>query len=246
VHDSHTLRNAPALFNLAWQPFFHWDGQFNSLNNEAVQPIVGPIEMGETWEGVISKLQDDPYYREQFAKVFRSSIIRPEHIIKALSQFTGSFISASSKYDRVIAGTDVFTTAEQNGYTLFKANCATCHPEPLFTDFSLRNIGLPIDPLLNDFGRMMVTNKKEDSLKFKVPSLRNTYISANYMHDGRFNTLGQCINHYRTGVQQSATLDPLLTSGIPLTNTEANELFVFLRALTDSTFLTNPKFGKPD
>jgi cytochrome c peroxidase len=245
VNNSHTLRNAPVLFNLAWQPFFHWDGEFTTLADEAVQPITGHIEMGETWEGVISKLQKDAYYRDQFAKVFRSSIIRPEFIVKALAQFTGSLVSGESKYDRVKKGTDVFTPQEANGYTLYKANCATCHPEPLFTDYSFRNIGLPIDPSLSDFGRMMVTGKKSDSLKFKVPTLRNTYISSNYMHDGRFNTLGQCLTHYSTGVQQSSTLDPLLINGIPLTITQANELFVFLRALTDSTFLLNPKFSKP-
>jgi cytochrome c peroxidase len=92
---------------------------------------------------------------------------------------------------------------------------------------------------------MRITGKKEDSLKFKVPTLRNTYVSENYMHDGRFNTIAQCLNHYRTEVQQSATLDPLLTGGIPLTNTEVNNLFVFLRALTDSSFLSDPRFGKP-
>ena len=92
---------------------------------------------------------------------------------------------------------------------------------------------------------MRIKGKKEDSLKFKTPTLRNVYISANYMHDGRFNTLGQCINHYRSGVQLSATLDPLLSGGISLTNTEANNLSVFLRTLTDSAFLSNPRFSNP-
>ena len=92
---------------------------------------------------------------------------------------------------------------------------------------------------------MRITGKSEDSLKFKVPTLRNTFISSNYMHDGRFNTLGQCINHYRTGVQQSTTLDPLLTGGISLTNAQATDLFEFLRTLTDSIFITNPLFKQP-
>jgi cytochrome c peroxidase len=92
---------------------------------------------------------------------------------------------------------------------------------------------------------MRVTRKKEDSLKFKVPSLRNVYISSNYMHDGRFNTLAQCINHYRTGIQQSATLDPLLVNGISLTDAQASDIFVFLRTLTDSAFLKDARFSKP-
>ena len=91
----------------------------------------------------------------------------------------------------------------------------------------------------------MVTKNPADSLKFKVPTLRNINISANYMHDGRFNTLAQCINHYRTGVQQSATLDPLLVNGINLTNAQANDLNLFLRTLTDSSFITDPRFRKP-
>jgi cytochrome c peroxidase len=246
VFDSHTLRNAPVLINLAWSTSFHWDGEFTSLKDEAAQPINGHIEMGESFEGVIYKINNDTEYRQQFKKVFGYPFIRPEHILQALSQFTGSLISADSKYDRYKKGTATFTIQEENGYQLYKANCASCHPEPLFTDYSIRNIGLPVDNFLKDYGRMMVTGKKEDSLKFKVPTLRNTYISSNYMHDGRFNTLAQCINHYRTGVQQSTTLDPQLTNGITITNAQASDLFVFLRALTDSAFLKDPRFQRQD
>ena len=92
---------------------------------------------------------------------------------------------------------------------------------------------------------MRITGLSEDSLKFKVPTLRNVYISSNYMHDGRFNTLAQCINHYRSGVQQSVSLDPALTNGIPLTNAEAINLGLFLRTLTDSSLLTNSRYSKP-
>ncbi|HZI53183.1 MAG TPA: cytochrome c peroxidase [Chitinophagaceae bacterium] len=246
VFDSHTLRNAPVLFNLAWNKSFHWDGEFRSLIDEAVHPINGQTEMGETFENVIKKLEKDPDYRKMFREVFHYHIIRPEYILKALAQFTGYMTSANSKYDRYKKGMAVFTTPESNGYQLYQSNCASCHPEPLFTDYSYRNTGLPVDPFLNDYGRMRVTGKKEDSLKFKVPTLRNVYISSNYMHDGRFNTLAQCINHYRTGVQQSTTLDPSLANGIALTNTEAAELALFLRTLTDSSFLTDPRFKDPD
>lgn len=245
VFDSHTLRNAPVLFNLAWNNNFHWDGEFSSLFDAAAQPINGHIEMGESFEGVINKIKDDKDYQERFKKVFRYPFIRPEYILKALAQFTGYMVSANSKYDRFKKGTDIFTVQEDRGYQLYKAKCATCHPEPMFTDYSIRNIGLPVDNFLKDYGRIRITGKKEDSLKFKVPTLRNTYISSNYMHDGRFNTLLQCINHYRSGVQQSTTLDPLLTSGITLTNAEANDLTVFLRTLTDSAFLKDPRFQQP-
>jgi len=245
VFDSHTLRNAPVLFNLAWNTSFHWDGEFSTLIDEAAQPINGHIEMGETYEGIINKIKDDKDYREKFKKVFGYPFIRPEFILKALSQFTGYMVSADSKYDRYKEGTVPFTAQEDRGYQLFKAKCATCHPEPLFTDNKMHNIGLPVDNFLKDYGRIRVTGNKEDSLKFKTPTLRNVYISSNYMHDGRFNTLLQCINHYRSGIQQSTTLDPLLTSGITLTNTEANDITVFLRTLTDSAFLADPRFRLP-
>lgn len=244
-NGSHTLRNAPVLFNLAWQTKFHWDGKFSSLFDEGAEPINDHIQMAESFSGVINKLEKDADYRELFKKVFRSNFIRPEFILKALAQFTGYMVSANSKYDRYKKGQVAFTAQEINGYQLFQANCATCHPEPMFTDYSFRNIGLPVDPLLNDYGKMRITNTPADSLKFKVPTLRNVYISANYMHDGRFNTLGQVINHYRTGVQHSATLDPLMTNGITLSNTQATDLSVFLRTLTDSSFITDPRFKKP-
>jgi cytochrome c peroxidase len=245
VYSSHTLRNAPVLFNLAWQKSLHWDGEFSSLFSEAAQPINGHIEMGETFNGVINKLQKDPEYRQMFRKVFRTDFINADDMLKALAQFTGYLTSANSKYDRVKKGDDRFTTAEQDGYALFQAHCTSCHSEPMFTDYSFRNIGLPVDPFLNDYGRLRITGLPEDSLKFRVPTLRNVYISSNYMHDGRFNTLAQCLNHYRTGVQQSASLDPLVKNGITLTNTEATNIALFLRTLTDSSFIRDPRFGEP-
>lgn len=242
---SHTLRNAPVLFNLAWEKSLHWDGEFNSLIDEAVHPITTHIEMAETFQGVIDRLQKDPDYQERFRKVFQSQVIRPEYILKALAQFTGYMTSSDSKYDRYKKGTATYSMQEENGYQLFKTKCSTCHPEPMFTDYSFRNIGLPIDSFLFDYGRMMVTGKKEDSLKFKVPTLRNVYISENYMHDGRFNTLAQCLNHYRNNVRQSPTLDPLLINGIQMSNQDALDIAVFLRTLTDSAFISDPRFAKP-
>ncbi|HOZ70283.1 MAG TPA: cytochrome c peroxidase [Chitinophagaceae bacterium] len=246
VFNSHTLRNAPVLFNLAWNTSFHWDGEFTSLADEAAHPLTGSNEMGQTYQRIIDYLEADRTYRDAFKEVFRYPFIRPEFINKALAQFTGSIVSANSKFDKYKKGTVNFSAQEESGYQLYKVNCASCHPEPLFTDYSYRNIGLRIDPLLNDYGRLRVTGKAEDSLKFKVPTLRNTYISSNYMHDGRFNTLLQCLNHYRNNVQQGTTLDPLLVNGISLSDTQTDNLLLFLRALTDSSLLRDPRFTKPD
>src|SRR5690606_15479990 len=156
VYHSHTLRNAPVLFNLAWQNSFHWDGEFSSLFDEAAQPITGHIEMGENFTNVVKKIQDDPDYRRRFREVFKTDFISPEHILKALAQFTGTLVSANSKYDRVRKGLEQFTALELDGYQVFQANCVSCHPEPMFTDYSFRNIGLPVDPFLNDFGKMFI------------------------------------------------------------------------------------------
>ena len=242
---SHTLRNAPPLFNLAWQKELHWDGRFKSLYAEASQPILTHNEMAENFFTIIFRLGSDTQYRRMFKDAFGNSVITEDKILKVLAQFTGYITSSGSKYDLYKRGDATYTASELSGYQLYQSKCATCHPEPMFTDYSYRNIGLPVDPLLNDYGRIRVTGKGEDSLKFKVPSLRNVNLTANYMHDGRFNTLLQVLNHYASGIQSSSTLDPLLINKIPLTITEKNDLISFLKTLSDSAILQNPRFSKP-
>ena len=140
---------------------------------------------------------------------------------------------------------NTFTDYEQRGYDLYKTNCASCHPEPMFTDYSYRNIGLEVNPTLNDYGRMIVTGKKEDSLKFRVPSLRNVSLTFPYMHDGRYQSLKASVEHYGNNVKQSATLDPSLTNGIHFTSSQVIDLVAFLRALTDSTLVKDLRFYEP-
>ena len=245
VFGSHTLRNAPPLFNLLWQKSFHWDGAYRSLSEEAVQPLTGANEMGMDFERIKNYLQSDPSYRESFKRVYGTWFIRPELITNALSQFTATFISANSKYDRIRQGRDQFNSHELAGYQLFQRQCASCHTEPLFTDHSFRNIGLPLHPSLNDWGLYRLTGNRNDSLKFKVPSLRNVAVTSNYMHDGRFATVQQVIRHYRYGVQRSSTLDPSLQNGIQLTDTDEYNLMQFLKCLTDSVFLNEIRLSSP-
>jgi len=242
---SHTLRNAPPLFNLAWQKELHWDGRFTSLYTEATQPILTHNEMAENFFTIIFRLGSDTQYRRMFTAAFGNAVPTEDKILRALAQFTGSVVSSNSKYDLFKKGQATFTTSEQSGYQIYQAKCATCHPEPMFTDYSYRNNGLPVDTELNDYGRMRVTQKREDSLKFRVPSLRNVNLTANYMHDGRFNTLLQVLNHYATGIQTSATLDPLLVNKISITAPEKTDLISFLKTLSDSSILHNPRFSKP-
>jgi cytochrome c peroxidase len=245
-NNQFSFRNAPAIFNEAWQKEFNLDGGVNNIEVQPLAPITAHNEMSETIDNVITKIKQDTLYIPFFRKAFGDATVNSQRILKALAQFTVSLVSADSKYDKVKKGKANFLFFEQHGYELFQAHCITCHPEPMFTDFSYRNIGLREDLSLKDRGRMKITNDPRDSLKFKVPSLRNVAVSSPYMHDGRFWYISQCIRHYRDGIQQSATLDPALASGIQLSERDIADINSFLRTLTDSSFLKNPRFGDPE
>jgi cytochrome c peroxidase len=243
INNSHTLRNAPPLHNLAWQKEFGWDGSAKTLDQKITDHISSPIDMGETVENVLNKLKADAEYKKMFAAAFGDTYITSERMTKALSQFMLMMVSSNSKYDKVLRNEATFTAAEQNGYNIFKQKCASCHVEPLFTDYSYRNIGLPLDPFLNDIGRLKVTGKIIDSLKFKVPSLRNADATFPYAHDGRLTGYDQVFEHYRSGVVNGPTTDPNLVNRIPLSNFEFGQLKSFISTLTDTSFLNNKKFG---
>lgn len=244
--DGFSTRNAPSLFNLAWQKEFHHDGGINHLDVQPLAPLTAPNEMAETIENIIGKLKADPDYPVMFRKAFGDEQINSQRMLKALSQFMVTLVSANSKYDLYKQGKASFTPYEERGYTLFKAKCGSCHSEPLFTDLSYRNIGLPAIPNLNDVGRMRITLDPADSLKFKVPSLRNVALSQPYMHDGRFASLEACLQHYSNGVVSSSTVDPLVKNRIPLSRTEVVDLVAFLRTLTDTTLTRAPRFADPE
>ncbi|HEY0177703.1 MAG TPA: cytochrome-c peroxidase, partial [Pedobacter sp.] len=159
------------------------------------------------------------------------------------TQFTAMMISADSKYDRHInkmTGGD-FTADEQAGYILFRQKCSSCHTEPLFTDGSYRNNGL--DEISADAGRDSLTSNRSDLGKFRVPSLRNAEITSPYMHDGRFSSLKQVLQHYNSWIHQHVNLDPLLKSGIPLNTIQQAQLTTFLKTLTDVSFINDRRFN---
>ena len=243
-NHSHTLRNAPGLANLAWYPVYKQDGSAGTIEAISLAHITAPNEMGETMNNVINKLKDDTAYKRLFRAAYGTEQVTSDRILKALTQFVINLVSANSKYDKVKRGEASFTAEEQNGYTIFQSKCGTCHTEPLFTDFSFRNAGIEVDDNLKDYGRMRVTGNKADSLKFRVPSLRNVEMTSYYTHDGRLSVMRMMIQHYRFGVNQSATLDPLLTNGILLTDTQENDIVAFLRALSDSSFINNPRYSE--
>lgn len=241
IFDSIGNRNAPALFNLAWQKAFMWDGAINHLDMQALAPISHKSEMGSNINEVIKKLNESKAYKESFLNAFQDSTISTAEILKALSQFQLTLVSANAKYDRVKMGKEVFTEQEKNGYQLFKKNCASCHSEPLFSNYNFENNGLPIDPTLNDLGRYVITENENDKAKFKVPSLRNLSFTYPYMHDGRFMTLQEVINHYTSGIEHSETLSSQFNESIELSSNEKVDLISFLLTLNDKDFVFNKK-----
>lgn len=236
------VRNSPALFNLIWQKEFFWDGGSKHIEVQPIGPITNPVEMGETLENAINKLRLNASYRSLFKSAFNSDSITSQLMLKALVQFMGSFISADSRYDkyRLNSQKNPLSTDELTGLNLFEQKCGSCHTAPLFTDLSYRNNGL--DETFNDSGRFRITNINSDLGKFKVPSLRNIEYTKPYMHDGRFESLEQVLDHYTSGIKISATLDAGLTSGISLTGTEKQQIIAFLKTLSDKSFITTDRF----
>lgn len=244
--NSFTTRNAPALQNLAWQKAFMWDGGINHLDAQPLAPITATNEMAETVENIIKKLSADAEYRAMFKAAFGSPQITTQRIMQALSQFEVMLVSSNSKYDKVMRGEAQFNLPESLGYAIFKQKCASCHAEPFFTDFSYRNNGMPMDVVLKDEGRMKITGNPSDSLKFKVPSLRNVAVTEPYGHDGRFFFLINVFDHYRKNMVVGPTTDSLLKNKLPLSNYEIGQLTAFLYTLTDTSFLKNPRFAPPN
>jgi cytochrome c peroxidase len=191
-------RNSSTIFNLAWSKSFMWDGGVNNIEVQPINPITNPVEMDSKLKDVVMKLNRSAYYRKKFYKAFNDSVINSQKLLKSLAQFILMLESYNSKYDKVIRKEKdaEFTEQEKKGYGLFKKNCSSCHTEPLFTNNSFENNGLPPDKELNDGGRIRITKNASDSLKFKVPSLRNAAVSYPYMHDGRFKNLKQVLDHY--------------------------------------------------
>jgi cytochrome c peroxidase len=192
-------------------------------------------------------------YPALFTAAFGASEITAEKISLALENYLLTLTSFNAKFDRVLRGEEQFTTEEQRGFELFSteydprrgqfgADCFHCHGGPLFQSQSFANNGL--DEAFSDPGRGKITGKTYDTGKFSTPSLRNVALTAPYMHDGRFRTLEEVVEHYATGVKRSATLDPNLAKhpdgGVPLAAADKRALTAFLRTLTDAQITANP------
>lgn len=236
-------RNAPAIFNMAWQPYFMWDGGVNHLEIFPLAPITNPLEMNETMSGVIGKLNASDYWTARFKSVYGTEAITDQQLFRSLAQYMLLIVSDQSLYDRVKRGEANFNADQQAGYELFQNKCGACHQEPLFTDHSFRSNGLDLES--TDEGRAHITQNSADLGKFKVPSLRNVLLTYPYMHDGRFFTIDDVLEHYNSGIQPAANLDPLLQNGIPLTNGEKELIKAFLATLSDYQLMANPLLSEP-
>jgi cytochrome c peroxidase len=249
-------RNSMPLFNLAWNydEKFFWDGSSFSLEHQAFNPVRNPTEMASIWKDVEQKLQSHSEYPTLFNQAFGTSKIDSTLVTKAIAQFERTLISSNSKFDKYLLGETTLSTEELNGFNVFmdenRGDCFHCHGSennPLWTDNMFHNNGL--DATITDLGLGAVTGDPADNGKFRSPSLRNLAFTAPYMHDGRFATLDEVINHYSEGLQNSPTIDPLMKKvtqgGVQLSPQDKANLKAFLLSLSDYEFINNLDFQKP-
>ncbi len=193
-------------------------------------------------ENVIAKLSKSKQYPILFHNAFGSPEVTKDRILLALSHFLVMLKSTDSKYDKVMRKEANFTAEESHGYSIFKQKCASCHTEPLFTNNGFENNGLPMDTVFKDMGRMKITNHSKDALKFKVPSLRNSYYSADYMHDGRFSELKEVLNYYNS-IEPNKKIASQLKKPMHLSNDDIEHLYLFLGTLLDKSLMKNLKLA---
>lgn len=253
INDKIGTRNNLSLQNLAFYRSFFWDGGVSDLDLVPIAPIENPVEMGHNLGALLANLRKNPKYPPRFKTAYGTDSVTTERFLKSLSQFMLTMVSANSRYDRYArkeAGGEL-NPDELAGLTVFKQKCASCHAGELFTDQQYRNNGLsrvtPNSERQPDEGRSLITLRPEDKYLFKVPSLRNVDRSPPYMHDGRFQTLEEVLNHYASGVQDVPELDPALRTngktGITLTDTEKKQIITFLRTLTDVNYVSDRRLG---
>lgn len=236
-------RNSPAIFNMAWNSSFMWDGGVNHIEVMPLAPIENENEMDENISNIILKLNRNKTYKKLTKDAFDSDTITEKHFLFALAQFMSVMVSADSKYDKYIVGKDELTKTEMNGYQIFKTNCSSCHQEPLMTNFSFKNNGLYLK--YDDDGREKITLNVKDKAKFKVPSLRNVELTYPYMHDGSIANLENVIEHYSGNIQPHPSLALELQKPFHFTEKEKKDLINFLKTLTDYQLLSNQLLQEP-
>jgi len=260
-------RGTMSLANVMWSNTLTWDGAFPTLEAQAHKPIENPIEMHQSLPVGVSKLQNTSTYPPLFEAAFGTRTITGDLVLKALTQFERTLISGNSRYDKFTRTQQGLSADELAGFTLYKthitprqvrgAECFHCHTQPLTSsNFAAQFFNNGLDMTFTDLGRGGVTKLPVDNGKFVAPTLRNITLTAPYMHDGRFTTLEQVLDHYSDHVQMNSPgldvnliqgiNDPILNPGrMGLTATEKRQVIAFLKTLTDSTFITDKRFSDP-
>ena len=269
-----TRRNSMTLINSRFYENgkFFWDERAATLEEQVLLPIQDHIEMGMELDQLENKLQALEYYQVLFEKAFGSPQVTSDRIAKALSQFTRSIVSVNSKFDIGFAAAGFpedeeqmpdfsnFSEMENLGMDIFYrgrngGTCLYCHGTPQHVNDEAKNNGLTLN--YTDNGKGEITGVLSDNALFKVPSLRNIARTAPYMHDGRFETLMDVVNHYSDDVQDHPNLHfrlKTLDDGeegdaevlrLNLTQTEKEALVAFLHTLTDESVLTDEKYSDP-
>lgn len=255
-----TSRNSMGLANARFYENgrFFWDERAESLEEQTLVPIQDLVEMGMTLPELEDKLSELDYYSTLFTNAFGDESVTSDRIALALSQFIRSMVSYESKFDEGLAQVnDIddnfpnFTTSENRGKQLFMSNqtrCFDCHATNVFVGDDARNNGL--DATITDPGVGGITGNNNELGEFKVPSLRNIALTGPYMHDGRFETLEDVIEHYNSGVQNNPNLDNRLTQGnnvrrLNLSDDDKQALVDFLNTLTDDEFVNDEKYANP-
>ena len=256
-------RQSMPLINLGWAPNFFWDGRAPTLEIQVLDPVSNPIEMNQDWGELLQELEDDPIYPPMYAAAFRDGQVTKERTAKALASFLRTMISANSNFDKQRVGQYTFSESEERGYDLFLkeggdpdngqggewgADCFHCHGfgAMQFSDYLPHNNGL--DSVFSDLGVGGITGVPSEMGKFKTPTLRNVELTPPYMHDGRFTTLEEVIDHYDSGGVPSATIDSFMKytdGGLQLSDQDKEDLINFLKCLTDTTYINNPAFSDP-
>ncbi|MCF8464746.1 MAG: cytochrome-c peroxidase [Flavobacteriales bacterium] len=255
IDGSIGTRQAMSIINLGWNQFgFFWDGREATLEDQALKPVTNPVEMNTTWPEVEAKLNADATYKLLFKQAYNVDYIDSLTVAKAIAQFERILISGNSKFDKWYNQQSIqLSESELRGFILYNgegADCFHCHGlGGLITDNRFHNNGMDTD-FSADEGRYLVTGNDADKGKFRTPTLRNIEFTAPYMHDGRFQTIEQVVDHYSQHILPSATIDPLMelvgNGGAQLTQQDKDDLIAFLKTFTDEGFLTNPEFSNPN
>lgn len=232
IHGRTGKRNAPSVSNRAANKSFFWDGRAKSLEEQALEPIANPLELGGPLDGAISRLAADETYREAFAAAYPGGVTAA-NVGRALAAFERVLDTGDSRVDRFRAGEPAaLTDNERIGLWLFesRAQCWRCHRGANFSDEQFHNTGVAALQSEGDPGRFAVTRDERDRGRFKTPGLRDVSRTAPYMHDGSLGTLRDVVEYYNRGGAAQANLDPAIKP-LGLSAEQIDHLVAFLKAL---------------